>query len=122
PARSVADPDTLLRSHRELVAVAQPEPVATVLPYTTLFRSQLRLGGVKVEAAVDEALVLEVEFADPARVSPVGRQLDERATVVAADRKSTRLSSSHVSISYAVFCLKRKLGSDRPCGGRRCSS
>ena len=51
---------------------------------------QLRLGGGKVEAAVDEALVLEVEFADPARVSPVGRQLDERATVVAAADHRTR--------------------------------
>src|SRR5690606_41136780 len=37
-----------------------------------------------------------------------GRQLREHAAVLRTDRKSTRLNSSHVKISYAVFCLKKK--------------
>src|SRR5215475_6696706 len=48
-------------------------------------------------------------YADPARTLPVGDP-DGRAVHIAcgADRKSTRLNSSHVKISYAVFCLKKK--------------
>src|SRR5438477_11494254 len=41
------------------------------------------------------------------------------AAVPAADRKSTRLNSSHMSISYAVFCLKKKRPGDRPCDRHR---
>src|SRR5437868_8555042 len=63
-------------------------PRSTLFPYTTLFRS----AGRKVE----EAPVGEL-FARP--LHPYTRGLD---------RKSTRLNSSHVSISYAVFCLKKK--------------
>src|SRR5699024_12163660 len=43
-----------------------------------------------------------------ARLGPYDTALVERATGKAPDRKSTRLNSSHVSISYAVFCLKKK--------------
>src|SRR5207249_10784536 len=56
-----------------------------------------------------------------ARLSNPRRRLHTRAGLRAeqhmdADRKSTRLNSSHVSISYAVFCLKKKkLISERPC-------
>src|SRR5437868_12702686 len=64
-------------------------PRSTLFPYTTLFRSK---DGVQVEL---ENLALGVV--------PVNDQRQD-----CLDRKSTRLNSSHVSISYAVFCLKKK--------------
>src|SRR6266480_2604473 len=69
-------------------------PRSTLFPYTTLFRS-LRVG----QRAVGD---LDV---DPQRLGqpPQAAKLPERV-----DRKSTRLNSSHMSISYAVFCLKKK--------------
>src|SRR5690348_17657565 len=71
-------------------------PRSTLFPYTTLFRSG---GGAlpaahRVLPAGDGALGLALAGA--------GRRLPAR------DRKSTRLNSSHPSISYAVFCLKKK--------------
>src|SRR5215475_6729636 len=59
-------------------------PRSTLFPYTTLFRSRPR-----------EAVHL-------------GRGFDLPAALPGRDRKSTRLNSSHVKISYAVFCLKKK--------------
>src|SRR5215208_1093169 len=64
-------------------------PRSTLLPYTTLFRSRAR-GRARARAAGAGA-------AAPARARPRGR-----------DRKGTRLNSSHVAISYAVLCLKKK--------------
>src|SRR6266480_7241594 len=61
-------------------------PRSTLFPYTTLFRS-----GVKETADRDGHYDLIFE-----------------ATGYSPDRKSTRLNSSHMSISYAVFCLKKK--------------
>src|SRR5690349_23472757 len=72
-------------------------PISTLFPYTTLFRSRLLPDGARVE---DEhvGLVLGGRLAEPELLE---QPLD-------ADRKSTRLNSSHVEISYAVFCLKKK--------------
>src|SRR5438477_5722029 len=67
-------------------------PRSTLFPYTTLFRSQRQYG--RVDAAMHQA----------ALASAAAR----RHHASAADRKSTRLNSSHMSISYAVFCLKKK--------------
>src|SRR3712207_7263025 len=85
-------------------------PRSTLFPYTTLFRSDAHaidvVGGrprarrpqcVAVDLAVEVHRVV-VEVAE--------RPGLERAD--AADRKSTRLNSSHANISYAVFCLKKK--------------
>src|SRR5438309_5414714 len=70
-------------------------PRSTLFPYTTLFRS------VEVEAERDVAKRWGGEiFLTAARVPIAHRGL--------RDRKSTRLNSSHSSISYAVFCLKKK--------------
>src|SRR5689334_25253672 len=63
-------------------------PRSTLFPYTTLFRSYVELF-IKIEA---EQIGSRFEF---------HRCIQE-------DRKSTRLNSSHSSISYAVFCLKKK--------------
>src|SRR5256885_8071231 len=76
-------------------------PRSTLFPYTTLFRSQLR--GTARGAQVDGG-----HQADQIAVEP--RLVDREEALVgrAADRKSTRLNSSHLVISYAVFCLKKK--------------
>src|SRR5437868_7465936 len=66
-------------------------PRSTLFPYTTLFRSRATSLGYDVAQFKLLAFVLSAALA--------GLQLD---------RKSTRLNSSHVSISYAVFCLKKK--------------
>src|SRR5437868_13024675 len=70
-------------------------PRSTLFPYTTLFRSRhlLRVGSTAHQ---------HVHNADHAHDVFDGAQ----------DRKSTRLNSSHVSISYAVFCLKKKKNKD----------
>src|SRR5436853_4295003 len=64
-------------------------PRSTLFPYTTLFRSNLRRFGRT--AAKDRKLLKH-----------------DAQVGVALDRKSTRLNSSHLGISYAVFCLKKK--------------
>src|SRR5437868_12616517 len=68
-----------------------PPPRSTLFPYTTLFRSS-------------PCPLPEGEGSH--RVGAVGSHHTRRA--MRTDRKSTRLNSSHVSISYAVFCLKKK--------------
>src|SRR5690349_23403276 len=72
-------------------------PRSTLFPYTTLFRSHRELAG-RAEHAADRLVREHVEL------------LHAFALHVHAsrDRKSTRLNSSHVEISYAVFCLKKK--------------
>src|SRR3989442_14113217 len=81
-------------------------PRSTLFPYTTLFRSELALGTDedRPRLRVDEQLGRGA-LGQPRRVvvddpHDVGRLIE--------DRKSTRLNSSHVRISYAVFCLKKK--------------
>src|SRR5438067_6283843 len=81
-------------------------PTSTLFPYTTLFRSRPVLYDRGV-AGLDDALR---SGAGVARVAVRSGRLPAGDR----DRKSTRLNSSHVSISYAVFCLKKKT---RP-GGR----
>src|SRR2546430_10840243 len=80
-------------------------PRSTLFPYTTLFRSVeevLRgvplLAGDRGQQWRVPALVLQQQ-----RVNNFGDEWADRA-----DRKSTRLNSSHSQISYAVFCLKKK--------------
>src|SRR5207245_6945729 len=69
----------------------RPPPRSTLFPYTTLFRSPaLRRHGLQPGGLMDLP-----------RLRPV-------AAETGGDRKSTRLNSSHGSISYAVFCLKKK--------------
>src|SRR5690349_23686987 len=80
-------------------------PSSTLFPYTTLFRSVDR-----VEASALTGLTVGGGCA--AKYSAARLEELLRGFVPAeADRKSTRLNSSHVEISYAVFCLKKKIGS-----------
>src|SRR5690242_20939028 len=78
-------------------------PRSTLFPYTTLFRSCAALHGVVSGLAVQFCPVLVADFAGDAGVR--GGCQHHRQN---RDRKSTRLNSSHMSISYAVFCLKKK--------------
>src|SRR3712207_7188092 len=90
-------------------------PRSTLFPYTTLFRSRHQ----------DIAGLHDVEAADPQeeRAQEVGLQyvkLDGDIGILGngaglVDRKSTRLNSSHANISYAVFCLKKKLNKSHVC-------
>src|SRR2546427_4225082 len=77
-------------------------PRSTLFPYTTLFRSLLVLVLLVVGA---RARLLHLHgTGDPTRRRPRAGIAREGG----ADRKSTRLNSSHSQISYAVFCLKKK--------------
>src|SRR5437667_8252118 len=83
-------------------------PRSTLFPYTTLFRSYRpcrgRDGAGNAPACSHRSLQrVHHHPASPPRSEPVGRL--RRAS---SDRKSTRLNSSHITISYAVFCLKKK--------------
>src|SRR3712207_7243755 len=93
-------------------------PRSTLFPYTTLFRSGLervgaldRLdpGGRGEHLGDPRAFLAGGEVAAHAGPDVLGRADVERAVVGGADRKSTRLNSSHANISYAVFCLKKKV-------------
>src|SRR2546422_4850733 len=82
-------------------------PRSTLFPYTTLFRSDgvVRRGVHPRPRAAGRRPLLD----DPAPDVPARRQVAQRRCGGArADRKSTRLNSSHGYISYAVFCLKKK--------------
>src|SRR3712207_8921268 len=83
-------------------------PRSTLFPYTTLFRSTgkvLIIAGSGNNRDAFEAGTFRTVLFDPAteEFSEVPTPTD----VFCADRKSTRLNSSHANISYAVFCLKK---------------
>src|SRR5436309_11667466 len=79
-----------------------PLPRSTLFPYTTLFRS---LGGVEQRPDV---LGRRFPHQEVAHLLEGRRGRLAIASRPRRDRKSTRLNSSHVKISYAVFCLKKK--------------
>src|SRR5256885_2419194 len=83
-------------------------PRSTLFPYTTLFRS----GPEEYLFGEEKALLEVVEGNDPlpreAHNPPYEKGLFASAGCGLQDRKSTRLNSSHLVISYAVFCLKKK--------------
>src|SRR2546426_5666098 len=83
-------------------------PRSTLFPYTTLFRSlQSALRSV-IEQLKTAYFQLAYELEALAIVERNGKLLDQVEKIANADRKSTRLNSSHLVISYAVFCLKKK--------------
>src|SRR5207249_9255326 len=79
-------------------------PRSTLFPYTTLFRSQTPAANPQQPPAAKAraASPAGAQKAPAAKTGPATKPRTQR------DRKSTRLNSSHVSISYAVFCLKKK--------------
>src|SRR5205807_9388020 len=94
--------------------IIRPPPTSTLFPYTTLFRSDIRrfwpINGWAMHS--DTFVIILV----PHR--RIGKPFDSTLTTgrltvnwlpyTPIDRKSTRLNSSHLVISYAVFCLKKK--------------
>src|SRR5438552_12811367 len=90
-----------MTSHLFFFLIVRRPPRSTLFPYTTLFRSRFGLRpGEDPERTCDLHLRVRAD-----RFDGVERALHD---VVEADRKSTRLNSSHQIISYAVFCLKKK--------------
>src|SRR5690606_42066385 len=81
-------------------------PAYTLFPYTTLFRSRLRSPAALRRAEPAEQTSRTVSIA-ATRASSAGSSSTEGQSVrwTERDRKSTRLNSSHVKNSYAVFCL-----------------
>src|SRR5205814_8454046 len=77
-------------------------PRSTLFPYTTLFRSLAMSPRNFARVFTKEMKTTPAKFVERLRVEAARRRLEER------DRKSTRLNSSHLGISYAVFCLKKK--------------
>src|SRR5690554_7413091 len=101
-----------------LFTIPRP-PRSTLFPYTTLFRSELKAGDELEIMPPHGRFFCEIEkkknkryvaFAAGSGITPI-------LSIVKTDRKSTRLNSSHVRISYAVFCLKKKsaeVSTERP--------
>src|SRR3712207_7593003 len=81
-------------------------PRSTLFPYTTLFRSEPMADGERgvlvntASVAAFDGQIGQISYS-ASKGGVVGMTLP-------ADRKSTRLNSSHANISYAVFCLKKK--------------
>src|SRR2546430_7603121 len=79
-------------------------PRSTLFPYTTLFRSNAQPGTVAASSLVAPSEIGPQLEVVKACLNPA---LHEGQKRFRADRKSTRLNSSHSQISYAVFCLKK---------------
>src|SRR5690349_23578698 len=85
-------------------------PSSTLFPYTTLFRSSpptvFGPGQMTVAYSISSDILARVidGFLSPTRKASL-----PESEIKSRDRKSTRLNSSHVEISYAVFCLKKKI-------------
>src|SRR5437899_7119278 len=96
----------------------RPPPRSTFFPYTTLFRSLEDVGAAALRLSrrrrrgphVDELHLEQRRRRGDGRDQPLqlGEPDLERDAFAVGDRKSTRLNSSHLGISYAVFCLKKK--------------
>src|SRR5438477_4243442 len=74
-------------------------PSSTLFPYTTLFRSSSSPRRYRVRLGTEVAEL---------QLRTYGGDMFVRRSSATSDRKSTRLNSCHMSISYAVFCLKKK--------------
>src|SRR2546427_5348332 len=83
-------------------------PRSTLFPYTTLFRSHPLSSG----AVATGALPCPTQTTDTPNQASVQPSGTAKVAGAQADRKSTRLNSSHSQISYAVFCLKKKKKKD----------
>src|SRR5260221_6890791 len=86
-------------------------PRSTLFPYTTLFRSArflVQTCACPFELKLDSVTLLPYSCTESSDMENNLENLTIGVFAKAADRKSTRLNSSHTVISYAVFCLKKK--------------
>src|SRR5204863_7001874 len=106
-------------SHLIFFLLIPRPPRSTLFPYTTLFRSLFQKVRDAVRSNVYEQYIDRVgelvngfvkRFERGNMIVDLGNleAILPRSTIMLTDRKSTRLNSSHVEISYAVFCLKKK--------------
>src|SRR5256885_5693973 len=91
-------------------------PRSTLFPYTTLFRSEdygafERADTIVLPISVDSVPTLKEYKAKYAMRQDLLSDFKRDVSRAYGDRKSTRLNSSHLVISYAVFCLKKKIHS-----------
>src|SRR5438445_9602596 len=92
----------------------RPPPRSTLFPYTTLFRSTnniLSPAHGKPIIVPTQDIVLGLYFMTREKLGAKGEGKAFSSFDEVRDRKSTRLNSSHANISYAVFCLKKKITS-----------
>src|SRR5690349_25115854 len=84
-------------------------PRSTLFPYTTLFRSRFRFCEQKRKTSeTPDGPMLNNLMENTFSILEGLRTMPSEQEAIDKDRKSTRLNSSHVEISYAVFCLKKK--------------
>src|SRR5256885_7746557 len=89
-------------------------PRSTLFPYTTLFRS----GSQHAPALGFVRRGHQGEVRHGAQIGVIERAVVGRSVAADQDRKSTRLNSSHLVISYAVFCLKKKKKKEQLTGSK----
>src|SRR2546426_4007941 len=91
-------------------------PRSTLFPYTTLFRSEYQFIQTALDRDVQGSAQLHLRLSEVSKAGATDSGLQVKVGIGSArfgnfrkaDRKSTRLNSSHLVISYAVFCLKKK--------------
>src|SRR3712207_7356189 len=92
-------------------------PTSTLFPYTTLFRSRVKIFEAFPRAGMPPAFPDYQAFETFVDLMVEAGAMDDYTycwwDVRPQDRKSTRLNSSHANISYAVFCLKQKKQSNK---------
>src|SRR3712207_7323214 len=90
-------------------------PRSTLFPYTTLFRSPTNTEpqGERLQRRNYQSNIMNQRDHLTSASTATGTPAKGPQRTTAADRKSTRLNSSHANISYAVFCLKKKVGTGR---------
>src|SRR2546426_6857432 len=91
-------------------------PRSTLFPYTTLFRSQAQSRAFELLGKRAAERLHHMRKRDVLVVPDIGfgRGREKPMSGTTRDRKSTRLNSSHLVISYAVFCLKKKKSTPQP--------
>src|SRR5690349_22200012 len=98
----------LQRPSIPILARSKSTPLSSIFPLTRRFSRRRDLSSSKVRTSSTLARSREDRRSATSRFSTRAESGGRRSASSVGDRKSTRLNSSHVEISYAVFCLKKK--------------